>query len=355
MATDKSNLKIARVSQASDAAFGKAVIAAGSIYFKLADKRLTVGDGATAGGITFAKKSELDSANSNVSALTGRVSSAESKISSVESKVSSVDSKYSTAVLYSSQTLTADQKAQVLTNVGAYSTSAVDSKISSVNSSINTLNKSVNALKATATADKAGLVKIGSGISVATDGTISAQKVDLSPYAKTADIAGTYAKTADVASTYAKASDVAKTYAKAADVAGTYATVTDVANTYAKKSEYLPLTGGTVTGDLAVGGALTVTGAAKAASFQATSDMRLKEDLQPVAPDVSRLHCYRYILKTDGQKHVGLLAQEVQKVIPDAVVADEKGYLSLDYNAVVAALVEEVNALRAEVKALKER
>lgn len=93
--------------------------------------------------------------------------------------------------------------------------------------------------------------------------------------------------------------------------------------------------------------------AVKAPSFQATSDARKKTGLTPVHPDLSGLTAYRYTLKDDGKTHVGLVAQEVEKVIPEAVAEDKEGFLALDYNAVVAALVDEVNRLRERVEALE--
>lgn len=93
--------------------------------------------------------------------------------------------------------------------------------------------------------------------------------------------------------------------------------------------------------------------AVKAPSFQATSDARKKTGLTPVHPDLSGLTAYRYTLKDDGKTHVGLVAQEVEKVIPEAVSEDKEGFLALDYHAVVAALVDEVNRLRERVEALE--
>lgn len=93
--------------------------------------------------------------------------------------------------------------------------------------------------------------------------------------------------------------------------------------------------------------------AVKATSFQATSDARKKTGLTPVHPDLSCLTAYRYVLKDDGKTHVGLVAQEVERIIPEAVTEDKDGYKSLDYNAVVAALVDEVNRLKARVAELE--
>ena len=60
-------------------------------------------------------------------------------------------------------------------------------------------------------------------------------------------------------------------------------------------------------------------------------------------------------MKDTKRRHTGLIAQEVQDIIPDAVKADEKGYLSLDYNAVVAVLVAKVNKLESRIKELENK
>jgi len=133
-------------------------------------------------------------------------------------------------------------------------------------------------------------------------------------------------------------------------------TWTDISETYATKSElsshthsYLPLSGGTVSGNL------TVTGTTNSGTFKATSDVRLKSDIKKITTDLSSLSAYRYRLNSDGKLHVGLIAQEVEKVIPEAVSEGQGGWKSLDYNAVVATLVGEVNSLKARISELEKR
>lgn len=110
---------------------------------------------------------------------------------------------------------------------------------------------------------------------------------------------------------------------------------------------------------------MQVTNAAADAVFVANvtaySDRRLKtdivdnyiplEDLLKVRP-VSFRHVDRLY-----RKEVGAIAQEVQEVIPEAVVEDEKGVLSLDYGraalVMVASLAKEVAALKSEIERLK--
>lgn len=102
------------------------------------------------------------------------------------------------------------------------------------------------------------------------------------------------------------------------------------------------------TGGVSVSGTLTGT------TVQATSDGRLKEGFSNPTYDLSSLKAYRYRFKGQSVYHVGLIAQEVEKVIPEAVAEGEDGYLALDYNAVVAALVNAVNSLQAQINQLKE-
>ena len=104
-------------------------------------------------------------------------------------------------------------------------------------------------------------------------------------------------------------------------------------------------------------GQKTFTAAVKGLSFTATSDKRLKEDIKEVSFDLSSLKTYSYSFKQDKDKrhYVGLIAQEVEAIIPDAVRKDSKGYLSLDYNAIVAALVTEVNQLKKRIEVLENK
>jgi hypothetical protein len=66
----------------------------------------------------------------------------------------------------------------------------------------------------------------------------------------------------------------------------------------------------------------------------ALSDVRFKEDIEPVGKLPSGLNVYTFRYKGGDQRHIGVLAQEVQKVVPDAVVADQDGVLFVDYERV---------------------
>ena len=94
------------------------------------------------------------------------------------------------------------------------------------------------------------------------------------------------------------------------------------------------------------------------------SDERLKENIQVVEEalyKVSQLSGYTFNYKHDGKSSAGLIAQEVEKVLPSAVSESElplktddgKEYKTLEYDQVIALLVESVKELKAEIEELK--
>lgn len=76
----------------------------------------------------------------------------------------------------------------------------------------------------------------------------------------------------------------------------------------------------------------------------AFSDARLKTNIQKIKNPfeiLSKIHgyCYERIDK-NNQKQIGVLAQEVQEVLPEVVVQDENGMLSVSYGNMIALLIE---------------
>jgi len=103
------------------------------------------------------------------------------------------------------------------------------------------------------------------------------------------------------------------------------------------------------------------TGALSAVSHVSSSDERLKTDWVNLSTDfVDQLADVKhgtFQRISSGDREVGVTAQSLKEILPEAVVADEEGYMSVNYGAaaLVAAieLAKEVKALRAEIAALK--
>jgi len=92
----------------------------------------------------------------------------------------------------------------------------------------------------------------------------------------------------------------------------------------------------------------------------AYSDIRLKEDIRPIAGALSKVEQLRGVTYTrndladTARRYGGLIAQDVQQVLPEAVT-DNAGALSVDYNATIGLLVEAIKELKAELETLKAR
>lgn len=64
------------------------------------------------------------------------------------------------------------------------------------------------------------------------------------------------------------------------------------------------------------------------------SDRRLKENIEPIAELDDGLKIYTYNFLHENRKRTGLMADEVQKVYPEAVHTDSFGFLYVDYGRV---------------------
>jgi hypothetical protein len=110
------------------------------------------------------------------------------------------------------------------------------------------------------------------------------------------------------------------------------------------------------------GGSLSVTGDVTAFA----SDERLKTDIEKIDTPLAkllRLNGFTYSFNSTAARlglnvpgrHVGVSAQEVQKVLPEAVAAApiSENYLTVKYDKLVPLLIEAIKELKAEVDDLK--
>ena len=99
-------------------------------------------------------------------------------------------------------------------------------------------------------------------------------------------------------------------------------------------------------------GSFTATG-----NVTAFSDERLKENVQTIEgalDKVAQMRGVTYNYKSelnDGQRGTGVIAQEMQQVMPEAV--EEGEYLSVAYGNLVGVLIEAVKELKAELDQCK--
>lgn len=122
-------------------------------------------------------------------------------------------------------------------------------------------------------------------------------------------------------------------------------------------------TGLTVSGDLllvdgdtvTVNGTLDVNGSAYATHFDTPSDIRLKTDIKKIDNALEKLQSisgYTFTYIMDNKRSAGVLAQEVEKVLPEVV--DQRGdFKSVAYGNLLSLLIEAVKELKKEVDDLK--
>ena len=94
------------------------------------------------------------------------------------------------------------------------------------------------------------------------------------------------------------------------------------------------------------------------------SDERLKTDIEKIenATDkVNQLNGYTFTYKADGKQSAGVIAQEVEKVLPSAVnekvlplkTDDGVAYKTVQYDQIIGLLIESIKELKQEINELK--
>ena len=105
---------------------------------------------------------------------------------------------------------------------------------------------------------------------------------------------------------------------------------------------------------LNAGNSYSVASLTASGNITAFSDERLKTDVQTFSNALATVQALRGVSYIkDGQAQVGVIAQEVQKVLPQVVQDNPNSYLSVAYGNIVGVLIEAVKELKAEVEELK--
>jgi hypothetical protein len=106
-----------------------------------------------------------------------------------------------------------------------------------------------------------------------------------------------------------------------------------------------------------------VVGTAKSAGWSTYSDARLKENIETVSnalDKVTRLRGVNYEWRADAEnrvgpmtdgRHLGMIAQEVETVVPEVVDTSDDGYKSINYDNLTGLLVEAIKDQQEMIKA----
>ena len=95
-------------------------------------------------------------------------------------------------------------------------------------------------------------------------------------------------------------------------------------------------------------------GTITAVDFNSTSDINLKENIHTVGNALEiteQLRGVSFDWKKTGRSSYGVIAQELERVLPDLVKDGE--VKSVNYNGIIGVLIEAIKELKAEVEELK--
>jgi hypothetical protein len=104
------------------------------------------------------------------------------------------------------------------------------------------------------------------------------------------------------------------------------------------------------------GSNVTVSGNVTATSFIYSSDARLKKDVEVLdgaLEKVSNLEGVSFTWKDSEEKEIGLIAQDVENIVPELVVTGKDDMKAVKYGNIVALLIEAVKEQQAEIDTLK--
>ncbi len=108
----------------------------------------------------------------------------------------------------------------------------------------------------------------------------------------------------------------------------------------------------------AVIASISDSGILSAVELNATSDITMKTDIVGINNGlgiIEELNGVRFNWKDTGKPSAGLIAQDVEKVMPELVQENMNGVKSLNYNGIIGALVEAVKELTARIKELESK
>ena len=102
---------------------------------------------------------------------------------------------------------------------------------------------------------------------------------------------------------------------------------------------------------------ISASGIVTATDFNSTSDINLKENIKIIDDPIDKvlkLNGVSFNWKDTHQSSAGLIAQEVEKVLPE-IVRENNGNKSLNYNGLIGLLVEVVKQQQEQINTLRTR
>ena len=100
-------------------------------------------------------------------------------------------------------------------------------------------------------------------------------------------------------------------------------------------------------------GNMTITG-----TLTQNSDATLKENIKPIESaldKVKQMQGVEFNKINSNTKEIGVIAQDIEKIIPELVLENEKGIKSVAYGNITAVLIEAIKEQQKQIEELKQQ
>ena len=114
----------------------------------------------------------------------------------------------------------------------------------------------------------------------------------------------------------------------------------------------LDINGNYVTGT----GGINITGVITAVNFNSTSDINLKKDIEVIqnATEILKeINGVKFSWKENDVKSIGVIAQDVEKVLPELVQTTDKETKTVNYDGLIGVLIEAIKDQQGQIDELK--
>ncbi len=91
--------------------------------------------------------------------------------------------------------------------------------------------------------------------------------------------------------------------------------------------------------------------------YNKVSDKRLKTNISDITNSIALIQSLKgksYRLKSNGESDFGLLAQDVEKILPE-IVSESQQYKTIDYSSLIPILIEAIKEQQVQIDELKNR
>jgi hypothetical protein len=109
-------------------------------------------------------------------------------------------------------------------------------------------------------------------------------------------------------------------------------------------------------GTLNIGDSTNFVATVTAQDFNSVSDLNLKtniESIENALNTINQLNGYTFNWKSDGEMGIGVIAQEVEEILPDIVKTNEDSVKSVSYVSIIPVLIEAIKELSNKIDDLQ--